>query len=147
MEFRKATEEETEFILSQAHHSLHEGTRGNMPADPKRAQEITRPLIEAKNGYYVVAVEEGEIRAWVLVGTNRDYFSQQEQGFIYDVYTLPEGRRQGLAKRLMKLALEQLREQGYEQVRLNVFAGNPARDLYEELGFEEYSSVLALRLE
>lgn len=146
MEFRKATPEETEFILENSAQSLHEGTRGLMPADRERALEITKPLLEERNGYYLVAVEGDVVRAWVLVGTSRDYFTEQTCGFIYDVYTLPEGRRQGLAKRLMQLAIEQLREAGHTAVRLNVFAGNPARNLYEELGFTEWSSVLSLNL-
>ena len=146
MEFRKATPEETEYILANAGQSLHEGTRGRMAADNERALEITRPLIEDRNAYYLVAVEGNAVRAWVLVGTNRDFFTEQPCGFIYDVYTLPEGRRQGLAKRLMQLAVDQLREAGQSVVRLNVFAGNPARNLYEDLGFTELSSVLSLTL-
>jgi ribosomal protein S18 acetylase RimI-like enzyme len=146
MEFRKATPEETEYILQNNAQSLHEGTLGLMAADPERAEEITRPLVEQQNAYYLVAVEDDAVRAWVLVGTSRDFFSEQTRGFIYDVYTLPEGRRQGLAKRLMQLAIEQLREAGHSAVRLNVFAGNPARNLYEELGFTEWSSVLSLKL-
>lgn len=145
MEFRKATPAETEYIVEHCAQSLHEGTRGLMPADRERAQEITKPLLE-RNGYYLVAAEGDAVRAWVLVGTNRDFFTEQTCGFIYDVYTLPEGRRQGLAKRLMQLAVEQLREAGHSTVRLNVFAGNPARNLYEELGFTEWSSVLSLKL-
>ncbi|MGB8955261.1 MAG: GNAT family N-acetyltransferase [Tumebacillaceae bacterium] len=146
MEFRKATPEETEYILEHCAQSLHEGTRGLMVADRERALEITKPVVEQRNGYYLVAVDGGEVRAWVLVGTARDFFTEQSCGFIYDVYTLPEGRRQGLAKRLMQLAVEQLREAGHPVVRLNVFAGNPARTLYEELGFTELSSVLSLKL-
>ena len=54
----------------------------------------------------------------------------------------------GLGKLLMEKALEQAKENGFEQVELGVFEDNPrARHLYEKLGFQEQGRTLrAFRL-
>jgi predicted GNAT family acetyltransferase len=52
---------------------------------------------------------------------------------IINVYTEPEARRQGLARRLMSLMIQWLKEQGFKSVVLH--ASDAGRHLYEELGF------------
>jgi len=56
------------------------------------------------------------------------------------VGVLPEYRRRGLARRLLKHALDDLRERGCEKVILGVIDGNvPAYSLYTSFGFEHYT--------
>jgi GNAT superfamily N-acetyltransferase len=53
---------------------------------------------------------------------------------ILNVYTAPVARRQGLARRLMGVALEYCREKGIRAVILHASADG--RALYEQLGFK-----------
>jgi GNAT superfamily N-acetyltransferase len=51
------------------------------------------------------------------------------------VYVLPPARSRGIATRLLKASLQWGQEQGIGVCDLNVLAGNPAKALYEKLGF------------
>ena len=55
------------------------------------------------------------------------------RGNILNVYTNPDSRRQGLARRLMKVALDWCRANRIRAVILH--ASNDGRPLYEKLGF------------
>jgi len=60
----------------------------------------------------------------------------RENGRIYNVWTSPAFRRQGLQKRLMHLLLTEAVKQGIEQVELVVDNSNlPAICLYRDMGF------------
>ncbi len=55
------------------------------------------------------------------------------QGLIVNVFTEPEWRRRGLARRLMEHILAWSREQGIQSILLH--ASDEGRALYEQLGF------------
>jgi GNAT superfamily N-acetyltransferase len=55
------------------------------------------------------------------------------RGWIQNVYTEPEFRRRGLARRLMEAVLEWCRTDGFYTVSLH--ASNDGRALYESMGF------------
>lgn len=60
---------------------------------------------------------------------------------ISTVATLPQFRRRGIARRLVQASLEMIRANGGRTVILDVIAGNlPAYRLYQQLGFEHFSS-------
>ena len=52
---------------------------------------------------------------------------------IYNVYTEPEHRRQGLAEHLMRIILKWCQERGIHSIMLH--ASDAGRPLYEKLGF------------
>jgi GNAT superfamily N-acetyltransferase len=54
--------------------------------------------------------------------------------YIYNVYTEPAYRQQGLARRLMEHVLTDLRERGFRMIGLH--ASDFGRGLYEKLGFQ-----------
>jgi GNAT superfamily N-acetyltransferase len=57
------------------------------------------------------------------------------RGWIQNVYTEPEFRRQGLARKLMKVVVEWCRtDGGFNTVSLH--ASNDGRPLYESMGFQ-----------
>lgn len=58
----------------------------------------------------------------------------RKRGFVSSVYTRPEYRRQGIARRLMEMLLDYAREQRIQ--RLILWASDMGRPLYEALGFE-----------
>ncbi len=56
------------------------------------------------------------------------------RAIILNVYTEPEFRRRGLARRIIVTILEWLKEQGFPSVSLH--ASDEGRALYEQLGFK-----------
>jgi ribosomal-protein-alanine N-acetyltransferase len=81
----------------------------------------------------------------VLVSTENDEpvgylvaFHDDEAGYVAEIVVEPARRREGRARRLLAAAFDRLRDEGCSRVRLAVHPENdPARRLYESLGFEE----------
>jgi GNAT superfamily N-acetyltransferase len=64
--------------------------------------------------------------------------------WILNVYTYPEYRRQGIARRLMQAMIEWCRQAGFQSVSLH--ASDDGRPLYESLGFKPTEEMkLALK--
>lgn len=69
------------------------------------------------------------------------------QAYVYLVYVAPNHRRQGLGRKLMDHAKSWAKDQGYEQLSLQVFTDNiAALTLYESLGYVSKASLLTLDL-
>ncbi|WP_242225242.1 GNAT family N-acetyltransferase [Bacillus cereus group sp. BfR-BA-01380] len=143
---QRATESDVEKILAHAAESLYEGTMKTRKFSQEKVLEITTPLLE-KGAYYLVSKQDNILKGWVLIGSNKDYFSGEELGFIYELYIFPPYRGEGLSRKLMRAAVDELEKLGYSEIRLNVFAGNFAKELYKEMGFVERQIVMSLRCE
>ncbi|PFE14795.1 GNAT family N-acetyltransferase [Bacillus cereus] len=139
----KANREEMDEIIQYAAQSLFEGTRGNCQLSREKAIEITRPIVE-KGAYYLVVKEENNVMGWILIGENKDYFSHEKLGFIYELYVFPEYRGKGLSRKLMGAGIKEL-QKNYSEIRLNVFAGNFAKEMYKEFGFVERQVIMTLK--
>ncbi|PEE41172.1 GNAT family N-acetyltransferase [Bacillus pseudomycoides] len=142
---QKANEEEVQQILNFAAQSLFEGTKETCQLSQEKAIEITQPLLD-KGAYYLVVKQENVLAGWILIGENTDYFSGEKMGFIYELYIFPEYRETGLSRKLMKTGIDRLQEV-YREIRLNVFAGNFAKEMYKEFGFVERQVVMTLKQE
>jgi ribosomal protein S18 acetylase RimI-like enzyme len=146
MEIRKPDMTELKRILELSPQSLFEGTLGRVkPADEKVRQLVG--LILEKGGCYFIAVEEDQLAGWVLVGSSQDPFTEKKIGFIYELYVIPAHRGKGFSKHLMENAIQHLKSEGYPEIRLNVFCGNGAIQLYKQLGFTERNITMSLKLE
>lgn len=55
-----------------------------------------------------------------------------------------EYRGRGLSRKLMEAGIKELQEK-YSEVRLNVFAGNFAKEMYEDFGFVERQVIMTLK--
>lgn len=73
--------------------------------------------------------------SWILIGASRDQFTDKMNGFIYELFVLEEFRGNGVSKQLVRTAVDELRQNGYSEVRLSAYAGNQAIKLYEKMGF------------
>ena len=84
-------------------------------------------------------------------------WQDQEQGYGFyredipelTIALLPESRGLGIGTALMNQLIDTAREQGYPGISLSVARENPARSLYQRLGFEEvggddHSLIMAL---
>jgi len=136
--------EETTYILSNAVLSANEGIQNHGTISGEKVIQMMTGLIE-KGAYYLVYKENDSIAGWILVGTNTDYFTEKEIGFIYDVYVLSEFRGKGISKKLVQAGIEELKRNGYEEVRLNVFSTNFAQEIYEKIGFTPLQTVMVYK--
>lgn len=141
----KASQSNLEEIKVKSVDSLYEGTANTFKPSQERAGQIFRAVLE-QGGYYLVLKEDGDLKGWVLIGTNKDYFSQENVGFIYELYVLPNYRGKGRSKFLMKMAIEELVNKWHEEIRLNVHAENFAKEIYKGFGFVERQVTMSLRL-
>ena len=69
------------------------------------------------------------------------------QAYVYLIYVAPNYRRQGLGRKLMEHAKDWAKDQGYDQLSLQVFTKNTAAlKLYENLGYRPNATLLTLDL-
>lgn len=149
--FRPATPHDRDVIL---HHrqcmfrDMGEGTQIQL----ERMADATRPWLDR-------ALADGSYRGWlaqtaggqVVAGGGilisswpaRPEDPNTRRALILNVYTEPEFRRKGLARKLMLLMIQWLKEQGFVSVVLH--ASSEGRRLYESLGFAP-TNEMRLRL-
>ena len=100
---------------------------------------IFRGWLAETRGGRVVAGGGMMIVPWL----SRPADPEPRRAWILNVYTCPEYRRQGIARRLMQTMIEWCRQAGFQSVSLH--ASDEGRPLYESLGFkptEEMKLVL-----
>lgn len=110
-------------------------------ADEERRRDVdqTRQRLAADDVTLLGAFLEGH-----LVGTAgmrcEPNLKERHKAFVFGVYVTPAARRLGVARALMEELLGTARRTpGLRRLRLAVNAANePARRLYEALGFEAY---------
>jgi ribosomal protein S18 acetylase RimI-like enzyme len=86
-----------------------------------------------------------EERAKPVGIVNMQRRGKTDQWVITNVGVLPESRRRGIARKLVAAAIEDIERRGGRTVLLDVIATNmPARTLYEQLGFEQFSGSVQL---
>jgi len=106
-------------------------------------------MVEATAPWLAGALSDGSYRGWLAEGPQGKVVAGggillsswpagphdpiTRRALIINVYTEPEARRQGLARRLMLLMIQWLKEQGFSSVVLH--ASDAGRHLYETLGF------------
>jgi len=144
MEIRKPNLVELESILQLSPQALFEGTLGRVRPTDEKVKQLVEPLL-GKGCYYLIATEEEKLMGWILIGPSKDQFSDEIIGFLYELYVMQEFRGKGISKQLMKIAIEQLKSEGYPEIRLGVFAGNQAMNLYKQMGFSERNVTMSLK--
>jgi ribosomal protein S18 acetylase RimI-like enzyme len=145
MEIRKPSNTEIKTILKLSPQALFEGTMGRILPTEEKIQQLIKPLLE-KGCYYLIAIENDKLLGWILIGANKDQFTDTMIGFIYELYVIQEFRGKGIAKRLLKSAINNLKNEGYSEIRLSVFTENHAIQLYRQMGFSERNITMSLQL-
>ena len=99
--------------------------------------------------YLKTAMADGSFRAWLAAEANRvvaggavvsspwpahPYDLECRRATILNVYTDPEYRRRGIARKLMQAIIAWCQRQGFARITLH--ASDDGRHLYESLGFE-----------
>jgi GNAT superfamily N-acetyltransferase len=147
---RPGTLADVETIVAQRRAMFHEmGYHDEQVLDAMC--QAFRPWLEGKmwdNQYLAwFAVDaSGEIAAglglWLMDWPPHMIGPGAPRGNIVNVYTQPESRRMGLARRLMETALEWCRANGVSTVILH--SSKDGRPLYESMGFESTNEMRIL---
>lgn len=144
MEIRKPDPAELAIIMKLSPQSMFEGTQGRAELSEDKIKQLIEPIL-AKGGYYLIAAENNKLMGWILAGSNLDPFTDHSIGFIYELCVVKEFWGNGVAKFLLKDAIDRLKSEGYPEIRLNVFSDNPAVHLYKQMGFSERNMAMSLK--
>lgn len=83
-----------------------------------------------------------------IAGTVYANASTPDFGFVFGLYVLPEWRGRGVGRALMRSIASELRDYGKRYVVLSVDTPNePARRLYDELGFVDAARTLRAEID
>ena len=145
MEIRKPNDSEYKKILSLSPQALFDGTLGEIEPSGEKIKQLIEPLLQ-KGSYYLIASEDDNLMGWILLGTSKDQFTEKKYGFIYELFVLEEFRGNGISKRLIESGMEHLKQDGYSEVRLSVYAGNQAIKLYEKMGFKNRTVTMSMSI-
>ena len=145
MDIRRPNDSELEKIILLSPQAYSDSTLGEIRPTIEKIKSLVEPLLK-KGSYYLIAIEEGKLMGWILIGTSRDQFTDKMNGFIYELFVLEEFRGKGVAKQLMRTAVDEVRQNGYSEVRLSAYAGNQAIKLYEKMGFSIRTVSMSLPL-
>jgi GNAT superfamily N-acetyltransferase len=83
---------------------------------------------------------------FVLYTFNYSVWTAARGIFIEDIWVIPEERRGGVARALMRRLAKECADKGYKRIDLNVLDWNPARGFYEKVGFRWIRNWLPYRL-
>jgi len=114
------------------------------------AQTVEQYFSNSTPLWWVEAEEKAELEqvrqhwltpvACLWVGNAVDQIRGDRHPHIFLLYVLPEHRRRGLGKALMRYVEDWALSQGARQIGLQVFESNqPALNLYQQLGYQTQS--------
>ncbi|MCT9852109.1 GNAT family N-acetyltransferase [Priestia megaterium] len=124
----KANENDLKEIISNAVDAVQEATAYTFKPLQRQVENIIRKTLD-RGGYYLILKEKGCLKGWILIDISKDYFKQQNIGFIYEVYVLPHYRGKGYSKELIKAATEELSIQGCNEIERNIRTVNFYKDM------------------
>lgn len=145
MNIRRATYGETNYILNLSSAIASEASMGYISDKSDYPNQMTQSFL-LNGGYYLVAVENETLMGWILLGDSLNTFENEMVGFIAELYVFPRYRKQQLGQRLLGNALDRFKQKKIQKVQLNVFEGNPAKNLYKRMGFHEISTLMEISL-
>ena len=94
----------------------------------------------------LIAERDGAPVGFALYTFNYSVWTAARGIFIEDIWVVPEARRGGVARALMRALARECLAKGYRRIDLNVLDWNPARGFYERLGFRWIRNWLPYRL-
>ncbi len=148
---RRATTDDLDTLVAHRRLMFEDMGYDDQPAMDSMAAKLCPWLLErmASGDYlaWLVCAPDGSIAAgtglWLMDWIPHMVGKGERRGNILNVYTAPDYRRRGLARELMKAALDWCRE---NQIDTIILHSSPAgRTLYEEMGFAA-TNEMRLRL-
>jgi ribosomal protein S18 acetylase RimI-like enzyme len=123
---RPATAADVAFLLALREATMTEHLlRAGQPTDPASHAARVRARLDDARIICVDGVSAGLLKAW----------REPHRWFVMQIQILPAYQRQGIGARALRHVLDEADQQRVP-VSLKVLKGNPARRLYERLGFQ-----------
>ena len=147
VEIRIATKDDIELLMSSRLEMLK--VVNNLPADYEYSEEIVRESRDYfLNGDHitVLAIDDGKVIGcasmsfmWIM-----PTFSHPtgRRAHLMNVYTRSEYRRQGIARKMVKMLIDETWKRGATEISLD--ATTMGRPLYESLGFTNSTEGMVL---
>ncbi|RJS61437.1 hypothetical protein CJ483_16460 [Bacillus sp. PK3_68] len=146
MTIRKANQLETHYILHLTGNVLQESSMGHIANSPHVAYQMFMPYIQ-NGAYYLIEEDKHRLKGWLLLGVDRNVMTGHDMGHLLQLYVFPRYRKAGIGRELLKEAIKQLQLHGAKTIQLNVYAGNPAKAMYEQFGFTDVSTIMELKVD
>jgi len=90
-------------------------------------------------------VADGQRVGFILFGTEEHRFLPRRTGAIYEVYVVPDRRREGIARACAKQIIAELWNESPSKIQLEVVEGNAAAAAFwRSLGFEKVTQRFVL---
>ena len=127
LERRPATEADVPFLLELRRQTMteHQIAAGLVPSEAERRERV---LVRYENAE--ILQQEGEaVGLWKVTRDGRNWD-------LIQIQLVPELQGKGLGRQLIEALIAEATAAG-ASIQLNVLNGNPARRLYERLGFRE----------
>ena len=118
-----------------------------LPDDPIQTEEDFRRLLnDAENALFVAEFEEqvvGFLHLGIRQSQESPFTRSRRYGVIHSLAVKQGYRRQGIGRRLVQRGHGWMKEQGLDEVELNVWAFNDgAIRFYRELGYFDVSHLM-----
>ncbi|PTI27436.1 GNAT family N-acetyltransferase [Staphylococcus xylosus] len=143
MAIRKANSKELEEINRRVPDVFKSSITVDFDLSEASMRAMSKQLLQEGASYFIYSEDE-VIQGFVLVDKKVDALEQKEYGFIYELYVLEAYRNQGIAEALIHFVNDYYKRHNVSEVRLNVYAGNCAKNLYEKLGFRERTITMSI---
>jgi len=139
---RKATLEDLEQLLG-FEQQLIEVERPMDPTirDGKISYYDIAAFIKSNDTEVVVAEHQDKIVAsgYARIKDDRSYLKHKKQGYLGFMYVSQAHRGKGLNQRIIEVLISWCKQQGTEEIRLDVYQDNPqAIRAYEKAGFKKH---------
>ncbi len=118
-------------------HPDHDPTRLSPEAareDLRQTQEGTEVLFEPSASALAVEARSGAVLGGIMITTMRPN-PLWTGPWVPDVFVTPAAQRRGIGERLVRYAVAAVAQAGHHGLALSVTDGNPARRVYERVGF------------
>jgi len=143
MAIRKANSKELEEINRMVPDVFKSSITVDFDLSEASMRAMSKQLLQEGASYFIYSEDE-VIQGFVLVDKKVDALEQKEYGFIYELYVLEAYRNQGIAEALIHFVNDYYKRHNVSEVRLNVYASNCAKNLYEKLGFRERTITMSI---
>lgn len=147
MQIRKATGDDIETLMGIRLEMLR------IVNKMKDGEDFSKTLVDCSREYFlhgdqttVIAVEQGRAVAcatlsYINVLPTFDH-PTGKRAHLMNVYTSEQFRRQGIARKMVTLLIEEARERGCTEISLD--ATEQGRPLYKSLGFAQNTAAMNL---
>jgi len=148
MEFRKANTDDIKYLVQYRKQQL---TDEGAPPDIAIDEELF--------DYFTSSISDGSLICWLAADNNKivatsgvcfyrlppTYSNPTGRvAYVTNMYTLPEYRRKGIATRLLRIIIDEIKELDYKLIRLH--ASIDGKSIYSKTGFADTGGFMAMRL-